>query len=79
MSDAGLLVVRTIVGFFMASHGLPKMPDDDHEYAKSFEGLGFHPGALFVAQAAVRASRPDVVVFRHGRCNVGSHVSGQDL
>jgi putative oxidoreductase len=53
MSDAGLLVVRTIVGFFMASHGLPKMPDDDHEYAKSFEGLGFHPGALFVAQAAV--------------------------
>jgi putative oxidoreductase len=52
MSDVGLLLVRTIVGYYMSSHGLPKMRDDDHQYAKSFEGLGFYPGALFVSRAA---------------------------
>jgi putative oxidoreductase len=52
MSDVGLLVVRVVVGSFMASHGLPKLRDSDGEYAKSFEKLGFHPGSTFVRKAA---------------------------
>jgi putative oxidoreductase len=49
--DAGLLILRLVAGGFMLKHGMPKLRDTDGEYAKSFESLGFHPGATFVSQA----------------------------
>jgi uncharacterized membrane protein YphA (DoxX/SURF4 family) len=62
MSDIGLLLVRTTVGYFMASHGLPKIRDRDCQYAKSFEGLGFHPGARFVSRAAKAETSSAVLI-----------------
>jgi len=62
MSDVGLLFVRTTVGYFIASHGLPKMRDHDCQYAKSFEGLGFHPGARFVSRAAKAETSSAVLI-----------------
>jgi uncharacterized membrane protein YphA (DoxX/SURF4 family) len=52
-TDAGLLLARIVVGSFMMKHGSPKLRDTDGEYAKSFESLGFRPGATFVRQAAI--------------------------
>jgi putative oxidoreductase len=52
MRNVGLLYLRTVVGLFIGSHGLPKFRDDDHQFAQSFESLGFRPGTFFVAQAA---------------------------
>jgi putative oxidoreductase len=63
MSDVGLLLVRTTVAYyFMVSHGLPKMRDDDGQHAKTFEGLGFHPGALFVSRVAIAETSAAVLI-----------------
>jgi putative oxidoreductase len=50
MRDAGLFLVRAVVGGFIPTHGMPKLRNSG-DYIPSFEGLGFRPAALFVAQA----------------------------
>lgn len=46
----------------MLTHGLPKLDDSDHEYAKSFEGLGFRPGATFVLRAGAAETSAAVLI-----------------
>jgi len=62
MNDFGVPLVRLVVGGFMLSHSLPKLDDSDHEYAKSFERLGFRPGATFVMRAAAAETSAAVLI-----------------
>jgi putative oxidoreductase len=55
--DAGLLLARAVFGLLMIAHGSQKLLGWFGGYglsgtARSFEGLGFRPGRLFVATAA---------------------------
>ena len=56
--DAGLLLARLVIGLMMAAHGAQKLFGWFGGYgltgtAGFFEGLGFRPGRLFAATAAV--------------------------
>lgn len=46
MNDFALLLLRTVTAGFMLSHGVPKMMHSE-DHAKSFEGMGFVPGATY--------------------------------
>ena len=60
--DAGLVLVRLVIGPLMAAHGAQKLFGWFGGYGLAgtggfFEGLGFRPGRLFAAPPRSRKSR----------------------
>jgi putative oxidoreductase len=65
--DAGLLLVRLAIGLLMAAHGAQKLLGwfGGHGLARTadlFEAIGFRPGKLFAAAAAVTELGSGVLV-----------------
>jgi putative oxidoreductase len=65
--DAGLVLIRVIIGPLMAAHGAQKLFGWFGGYGLTgtggfFEGLGFRPGRLFAATAAVAEIASGVLV-----------------
>jgi len=65
--DAGLVLVRLVIGPLMAAHGAQKLFGWFGGYGLAgtggfFEGLGFRPGRLFAAAAAVTEIASGVLV-----------------
>ena len=76
--DAGLVLVRLVIGPLMAAHGAQKLFGWFGGYGLAgtggfFEGLGFRPGRLFAAAAALteiaerRCSSPSACSGRSAR------------
>ncbi|MGC2130510.1 MAG: DoxX family protein [Candidatus Aquilonibacter sp.] len=53
MDAIGLFVLRAVTGGYIVFYGLPKLHRNNAKYVKEFEGLGFHPGDVFVKRSGV--------------------------
>jgi putative oxidoreductase len=53
MDAIGLFVLRIVAGGYIVVYGLPKLRRDNASYVKEFEGLGFHPGEVFVKRSGI--------------------------